>query len=96
MTPHLLHLPPEKTSLKIGFLPLTDAAVLIAAYERGTFEKYGLNVQLQRETSWANIRDRVAVGELDAAQMLAPMPLAASLGIDGLGIPMQTAFSMGL
>lgn len=87
---------PEKTDLNIGFLPLTDAAVLVAAQERGIFEKYGLNVALQREISWANIRDRVAFGELDAAQMLAPMPLAATLGIDGLGIPMQTAFSMGL
>lgn len=87
---------PEKTDLRIGFLPLTDAAVLIAAQERGIFERYGLNVTLKRVQSWATIRDRVAFGELDAAHMLAPMPLAASLGIDGLGIPMQTAFSMGL
>ena len=87
---------PEKTELKIGFLPLTDCAVLVAAQERGLFEKYGLEVSLEREVSWANIRDRVAFGSLDAAHMLAPMPLAASLGIDGLGIPMQSAFSMGL
>lgn len=82
--------------LRIGFLPLTDCAVLVAAQERGFFEKYGLNVILQREVSWANIRDRVAFGELDAAHMLAPMPLAATLGIDGLGVPMQTAISIGL
>ncbi|PWQ96292.1 CmpA/NrtA family ABC transporter substrate-binding protein [Leucothrix arctica] len=87
---------PEKTELKIGFLPLTDCAVLVAAQERGLFEKYGLEVSLEREVSWANIRDRVAFGSLDAAHMLAPMPLAATLGIDGLGIPMQSAFSMGL
>lgn len=87
---------PEKTDLNIGFLPLTDCAVLVAAQERGLFEKYGLNVNLQREVSWANIRDRVAFGRLDAAHMLAPMPLAATLGIDGLGIPMQSAFSIGL
>jgi nitrate/nitrite transport system substrate-binding protein len=87
---------PEKTELQIGFLPLIDCGVLVAAQERGLFEKYGLQVQLKRETSWASIRDRVAFGELDAAHMLAPMPLAASLGIDGLGIPMETAFSMGL
>ncbi|MEB4592478.1 CmpA/NrtA family ABC transporter substrate-binding protein [Candidatus Thiothrix sp. Deng01] len=85
-----------KQDLRIGFLPLTDCAVLVAAQERGFFEKYGLNVTLQREVSWANIRDRVAFGELDAAHMLAPMPLAATLGIDGLGIPMQTAVSIGL
>lgn len=85
-----------KQDLRIGFLPLTDCAVLVAAQERGFFEKYGLSVTLQREVSWANIRDRVAFGELDAAHMLAPMPLAATLGIDGLGIPMQTALSIGL
>lgn len=87
---------PEKKQLQIGFLALTDCAILVAAQERGLYEKYGLQVELRRETSWANIRDRVAVGELDAAHMLAPMPLAATLGIDGLGIPMETAFSMGL
>ncbi|MGV6809429.1 MAG: CmpA/NrtA family ABC transporter substrate-binding protein [bacterium] len=86
----------EKTELSIGFLPLIDCAVLVAAQQRGFFEKYQLNVTLKKENSWATIRDRVAVGELDAAHMLAPMPLAASLGIDGLGIPMETAFSMGL
>jgi nitrate/nitrite transport system substrate-binding protein len=85
-----------KQDLRIGFLPLTDCAVLVAALERGFFEKYGLYVTLQREVSWANIRDRVAFGELDAAHMLAPMPLAATLGIDGLGVPMQAAFSLGL
>jgi nitrate/nitrite transport system substrate-binding protein len=85
-----------KQDLRIGFLPLTDCAVLVAAQECGFFEKHGLNVTLQREVSWANIRDRLAFGELDAAHMLAPMPLAATLGIDGLGIPMQTAISIGL
>lgn len=85
-----------KQTLRIGFLPLTDCAILVAALERGFFEKYGLHVTLQREVSWANIRDRLAFGELDAAHMLAPMPLAATLGIDGLGIPMQAAFSLGL
>ncbi|MCB1639359.1 MAG: ABC transporter substrate-binding protein, partial [Thiothrix sp.] len=85
-----------KRELRIGFLPLTDCAVLVAAQERGFFEKHGLVVTLQREVSWANIRDRVAFGELDAAHMLAPMPLAAALGIDGLGVPMQTALGIGL
>lgn len=87
---------PEKQQLQIGFLPLTDCAILVAAQKQDLFEKYGLQVTLRKETSWASIRDRVAVGELDAAHMLAPMPLAASLGIDGLGVPMETAFSMGL
>jgi nitrate/nitrite transport system substrate-binding protein len=85
-----------KQHLRLGFLPLTDSAILIAAQERGFFEKYELSVELQREVSWANIRDRLAFGELDAAHMLAPMLLAANLRLDGLGVPMQTALSLGL
>ena len=84
-----------KQDLRIGFLPLTDCAVLVAALERGFFEKYGLHVTLQREVSWANIRDRVAFGELDAAHMLAPMPLGAAIGY-GTKADLVSAFTMTL
>lgn len=86
----------EKTDLTLGFIPLTDCAPLVVAKELGYFEKYGLNVQLSKETSWANIRDKVALGILDGAQMLAGMPLAMSLGIGPMAKPMVTAFSMDL
>jgi len=86
----------EKTDLTLGFIPLTDCAPLVVAKERGYFAQYGLNVQLSKETSWANIRDKVALGILDGAQMLAGMPLAMSLGIGPMAKPMVTAFSMDL
>lgn len=86
----------EKTELTLGFIPLTDCAPLVVAKEKGYFEKYGLNVQLSKETSWANIRDKVALGILDGAQMLAGMPIAMSLGIGPMAKPMVTAFSMDL
>ncbi|MFO7593453.1 MAG: CmpA/NrtA family ABC transporter substrate-binding protein [Pseudomonadota bacterium] len=86
----------EKTDLNLGFIPLTDCAPLVVAKEYGYFEQYGLNVQLSKETSWANIRDKVALGILDGAQMLAGMPLAMSLGIGPMAKPMVTAFSMDL
>lgn len=70
--------PPEKTHLEVGFMRLTDSAPLIIAQERHLFERYGLQVKLNREVSWANIRDKVAIGALDAAQMLAPMPLLST------------------
>ncbi len=88
--------PLEKSDLTIGFIPLTDCAVLVIAKEQKFFEKYGLNVTLSKEVSWANIRDKVVVGALDAAQMLAPMPLAATLGAGVAPCPMITAFSLGL
>ncbi|MET0106732.1 MAG: CmpA/NrtA family ABC transporter substrate-binding protein [Sedimenticola sp.] len=86
----------EKTELSLGFIPLTDCAPLIVAKEKGYFEKYGLDISLSKETSWANIRDKVAIGILDGAQMLAPMPLAMTLGIGPIHKPMVTAYSMDL
>lgn len=86
----------EKPSIAIGFIPLTDCAPLVVAKERGYFDKYGLDVNLSKETSWANIRDKVAIGVLDAAQMLAPMPLALSLGLGPIQRPVVTALTLDL
>ena len=71
----------ERSHLQLGFIPLTDCAPLVIAKEKGFFKQQGLNVTLSRENSWANIRDKVAVGMLDGAQMLAAMPLACA--VDG-------------
>jgi nitrate/nitrite transport system substrate-binding protein len=85
----------EKKALMLGFMPLTDCAPLVIAKEKGLFSKYGLDVELSRESSWANIRDKVSTGMLDGAQMLAAMPLAASL--DSLrSQPMVTSMSLDL
>lgn len=86
----------EKHSVTIGFIPLTDCASLVIAQEMGFFERHGLEVTLSREASWASIRDKVAYELLDAAHMLAPMPLASTLGIGGPAIPMVTAVSLGV
>jgi len=82
--------------LKLGFIPLTDCAPLVIAKEKGLFDKYQLDVELVKEASWANIRDKVATGALDGAQMLATMPIAATLGIGGITTPMLTAMIMDL
>ena len=86
----------EQTECTFGIIPLTDCAVLVIAAEKGYFKKYGLNVTISKEASWASIRDKVSVGVLDGAHMLAAMPIAATLG---LGVPPKatiTAFSMDL
>lgn len=51
-------------------------------------------MNLVREVSWASLRDRLAYGALDAAQCLAPMPVAATLGADGVGVPLVTALCL--
>ncbi|BAZ38995.1 nitrate transport ATP-binding subunits C and D [Calothrix sp. NIES-4101] len=71
----------EKVNLDLGFIPLTDAAPLIVAKEKGFFAEFGLEeVTLSREVSWKEIAKGVGSGRLDAAQMVAGMPLALTLG----------------
>jgi len=82
--------------LRIGITPLTDSAPIVVAYERGFFARQGARVEVSVEPSWANIRDKLAAGVLDAAHALAPMPLAATLGVGPLQQPMVTALSLGL
>ena len=84
------------TPITIGYVPLLDSAVLIAAQEMGYAAAEGLDFELVRETSWANIRDRVAIGHFDAAHMLAPMPLSANLGLTPLDVPMIAPMALGL
>lgn len=86
----------DKSELSIGFVPLTDCASLVIAKELGIFKKNGLDITLKKQVSWSNVRDRVIMGELDGAQMLATMPIASTLGIGTSQKPMQTAFTMAL
>jgi ABC-type nitrate/sulfonate/bicarbonate transport systems, periplasmic components len=86
----------EKTLLRIGVMPLADAAPLVVAQAHGFFARHGLEVDLSHERAWAGLRDKLAVGRLDAAQMPAPMPLASTLGLDPLSVPMLTALTLNL
>ena len=83
--------------MTLGFIPLVDCAPLVVAVELGFASAEGLALDLVRETSWANIRDRVMLGHFHAAHMLGPMPIASTLGIGShLEIPMIAPFSFGL
>jgi two-component system, oxyanion-binding sensor len=84
------------TSVVIGFIPLLDCAPLAAAAEHGFAADEGLHLTLVRETSWANIRDRVIVGHFDAAHMLGPMAIASTLGIGHVTMPMAAPMALGL
>jgi NitT/TauT family transport system ATP-binding protein len=82
--------------LTAGFLPLLDSVLLVLAREKGFAEEEGLDLHLVRETSWANIRDRAALGHFPIAQMLAPMPIAASLGLTPIATPTIAPIALGL
>ncbi len=81
--------------VRASFLPLVDAAPLIAAVRLGIAADEGLDVQLERETSWASVRDRLAVGHLDAGHVLAPMPIAANLQLAPLSVRMVAPIALG-
>jgi len=82
--------------LTVGFMPLLDCATLVVAERKGFARAEGLELALQRETSWANIRDRLAVGHFDAAHMLAPMVVAAALGAGQMNVPLIAPLALGL
>ena len=82
--------------LRVGFLPLTDAAPLIVAQHRGLFAAHGIRVELQREVGWATIREKIIYGELDAAPAPAPMLWSTQLGRDCAPCAVLTALILNL
>ncbi|MFN3593135.1 MAG: CmpA/NrtA family ABC transporter substrate-binding protein [Thiobacillaceae bacterium] len=74
---------PEKTAVKIGFIPLTDCASVVIAAEKGFDKKYGLKIVPSKEASWAGVRDKLVNGELDAAHVLYGLIYGLQLGVAG-------------
>jgi NitT/TauT family transport system ATP-binding protein len=82
--------------LRIGFIPLCDAAVLIVAVDRGFMAAEGLEVELVREVSWSNVRDKLNIGIFDAAHLLAPVAIASSLGLGHIKVPIIAPLALGV
>ncbi|WP_100656901.1 CmpA/NrtA family ABC transporter substrate-binding protein [Alteromonas flava] len=78
----------EKSQLNIGFMPLTDCAPFVVGIEKGFFAHWGLDVSLRKQNSWVAMRDKLQSGQLDAGHMLAPMPMACTLGLGGQKVAM--------
>jgi two-component system, oxyanion-binding sensor len=86
----------DTPTIVAGFIPLVDCAPLVVASEKGFAGTQGIELKLIRELSWANIRDRVCLGQFDVAHMLAGMPIATTLGVGSISTPMLAPFSLGL
>ena len=78
---------PEKTRLKVGFIPITCATPIIMAQPMGFYARHGLDVEVVKTAGWAVIRDKTLNKEYDAAHMLSPMPLAITLGVGANAVP---------
>jgi NitT/TauT family transport system ATP-binding protein len=82
--------------LRIGYIPLTDAAALIVAADKNFTAEEGLAVELVREVSWSNVRDKLNIGLFDAAHLLAPLAIASNLGIGHVKVSLCAPFMLGL
>src|ERR1700720_325600 len=82
--------------ITIGFIPLADAASLLAAADFGFAEGEGLGVELVREVSWANVREKLSAGIFDAAHLLAPMAVASALDLMPGSVPLTAPYVLAI
>jgi two-component system, oxyanion-binding sensor len=83
-------------TIRLGFLPLVDAALPILARELGLAEEEGIDLILLRDMSWATVQDRLLYGHSDAAHLVAPLAIATSLGLGRPAISLSVPFVLGL
>jgi nitrate/nitrite transport system substrate-binding protein len=74
---------PEKTEVKIGFIPLTDCASVVMASVLELDKKYGVKFLLSKEASWASVRDKLVNNEIDFAHVLYGMIYGLQQGVSG-------------
>jgi ABC-type nitrate/sulfonate/bicarbonate transport system substrate-binding protein len=82
--------------LRIGFIPLVDATALLVAADEGFAAAEGLSIELVREVSWSNVRDKLNIGLFDAAHLLSPVAIASSLGLGHVRVPLIAPFNLGV
>lgn len=83
--------------VRLGFIPLTDCSPIVMAKELGLFKKYGVEVIVTKESSWANVRDKILTGELDGAHCLYTMPFSVYTGVGGkAGSEMKIAMMLNV
>ena len=83
--PHRAH-----SCIRVGFVPLLDAAPLLLAREAGLFEREGVPVDLQLQPGWATVRDKLAHREIDLSHCLAGLLFGARAGVGSLPVDVVT------
>ena len=74
-------LPPEKSKVTMGYVPITCTVPMLLAEARGEYAKEGLSVNLARTPGWSLVRDNLVNGNFDASHLVLGMPLTMTLGI---------------
>jgi nitrate/nitrite transport system substrate-binding protein len=80
-------MPDETTTalprVRVGFMPLVDCAPLVLASVLGLDRRFGVELVLSRESSWAGVRDKLLAGALDMAQALYGLVYGVQMGVAG-------------
>ncbi|NOX26520.1 MAG: ABC transporter substrate-binding protein [Deltaproteobacteria bacterium] len=65
-----------KKTLRLGYLPITDATPLLIAHARGYFTDEGLRVERPiRIRSWSSLMESFLTNKFDVTHMLLPIPI---------------------
>lgn len=68
--------PPDDEVVRIGYLPITDATVLLVAHAKGFFEEEGLKVEKPTLIrGWSPLVEGFAAGKFNLVHFLKPIPL---------------------
>ncbi|MDN7130939.1 ABC transporter substrate-binding protein [Halomonas sp. MC140] len=68
--------PPEDEVVRIGYLPITDATVLLVAHEQGFFREEGLESEAPTLIrGWSPLVEGFAAGRFNLVHLLKPIPI---------------------
>lgn len=86
---------PETPTVRLGYIPIVEAAALVIAREKGFFANHGMtDVSVLKQANWAAARDNLVIGSqgggIDGGQWQMPMPHLIHAGIitNGRKVPM--------
>jgi ABC-type nitrate/sulfonate/bicarbonate transport system substrate-binding protein len=82
--------------IRLGYVPLLDAAPLLVAEELGLFEKAGLRVELCSEMGWGTVREKIVYGELEATHAPGGLLLSILFGTHAPACAVSTDFILNL
>lgn len=84
------------TELTLGYVPLVDASPLLVAEALGFAREEGLALTLIPAPGWSTLRDMLGSGQVVAAQMLSPVPIAAAMGFGGAAARLEALMVLTL
>lgn len=73
--------PKPDGAVRIGYLPITDAAPLLIAHHQGFFKEAGIDAEQPRLfRSWSQLVEAFISGQVDVVHLLSPMTIWARYG----------------